>query len=245
MITGQRTSVTAEHPLSAVTDAFHKLTHGTLGDRTYLSVRRAILAGDLPPRTKLREVELASLIPVSRTPIREALRRLRDEGFLHMDSGRVLEVRELDLQESLNTYQILEVLEPLAAQLAAPRITDEVITKLRESVDLAEFFFTHERWDDGTRESRHYHELIYEASANARLISLIRQLREETHRFRRFGTRNHELVHRAVVEDRLIIEALAKRDVDEVYRLMRDHLHVSSERLRAMIEDGTSFDDGL
>ncbi|MDQ3654914.1 MAG: GntR family transcriptional regulator, partial [Chloroflexota bacterium] len=218
---GQVTAATAEHPLSAVADAYHKLTRGTLSDRTYEAVRRTILSGDLPPRTRLREVELSSIIPVSRTPIREALRRLRDEGLLNGGSRRAMEVRELDLQEALNTYQILETLEPLAAQLAARRITDETITELRQSVDLTEFFFGRGRWDDVTRESRHYHELIYEASGNPRLVSLIRQLREETHRFRRFWTRDQHLVQLSLVEDREIIEALARREADEAYRVMR------------------------
>jgi len=238
--TAQDSIATAEHPLSAVATTFGKLTRGTLSDRAYVAIRRAILIGDLPPRTRLREVELTSLIPVSRTPVREALRRLRDEGLLISGDSRVLEVRDIDLREVLQTYQILEVLEPLAAQFAASRITDEQISALQQSVDLTEFFFGKNRWDDVTRESQRYHELIYDASGNDRLAQLIRRLREEVHRFRRFGTRNTDLVHQGIVQDRQIIEALANRDGDRAYRIMYEHIHDSTIRIQALLDSDTT-----
>lgn len=240
--TMQGSTATTDHPLSVVATNFGKMTRGTLSDRAYVAMRRAILTGDLPPRTRLPEGELATLIPVSRTPIREALRRLRDEGLLVNSDNRVLEVRGLDLRETLHTYQILEALEPLAARLATSRITDEEIAFLRESVDLTEFFFEKERWDDVTKESRRYHELIYDASGNDRLAQLIRRLREDVHRYRRFHTRDTALARQALIEDREIIDALAERNADKAYRIMYEHIHVSTEHIQALMTDGVSLE---
>jgi DNA-binding GntR family transcriptional regulator len=237
--------VTADHPLSAVTVAFNSISGGSLSDRAYLAMRHLILQGDLPPKTKLAEVELVNVIPVSRTPIREALRRLRDEGLITMGSSRVLEVKDADFEEALHTYQILEVLEPLAAQLATTHISDELIAELWKSIELTEFFFEKYRWDDVTRESQRFHEMLYDASGNERLARLIRRLREETHRFRRFRTRDPELVRRSLQEDREIVEALAQRNPEAVYQVMYAHIHVSTRRLQDLIAKGRSLDDDI
>lgn len=238
-------TATADSPLSAVAAAFGSFSRGSLSDRAYLAMRHLILQGDLPPRTKLAELELANVIPVSRTPIREALRRLRDEGLVTMGSSRVLEVKDADFEEALHTYQILEVLEPLAAQLATTHISDELIAELWESIELTEFFFEKYRWDDVTRESQRFHELLYDASGNERLAQLIRRLREETHRFRRFRTRDPELVRRSLQEDREIVEALAQRNPEAVYQVMYAHIHVSTQRLQDLIANGRSLDDDI
>lgn len=237
----QSPSVTADHPLSAVALAFNTYASGTLSDRAYFAIRRAILHGDLPSKTKLPELELANLIPVSRTPIREALKRLRDEGLVELGSARVLEVRDADFTQSLHIYRILEVLEPLAARLAASHISDELISELQRSIELTEFFFQKNRWDDVTTESQRFHELLYDASGNERLAQLIRRLREETHRFRRFRTRDPELIRRSLQEDREIVEALARRDADAAHQIMREHIHVSTKRIEELIATGRSL----
>lgn len=227
---------TAGHPLSVVAGLFAESTHGTLSDRLYSALRKAILSGDLPPQTKLREVDLATVVPISRTPIREALKRLRADGLLSVSANRALEVHDIDLLQCLDTYAILEVLEPLTARLAAERITDSQVTDLRDSVDLTEFFFSKGRWDDVTRESQRFHELIYEAGGNKKLVQVIHRLREEAHRFRRFWTRNEEFVRLSIIENREIVDALARRDAVAAYDLMYQHLNMSTNRIRALID---------
>lgn len=234
-----------EHPLSAVAASFSRNDRGTLGERAYAALRSAILTGDLAPQTRLSEVEIASVIPISRTPIREALKRLRSDGLVAEGSNRALVVRDLDLHECLYIYEILEVLEPLAVKLATRHISDEEINHLSQSVELTAFFVERERWDDVTTESRRFHELIYEASQNPRLTGLIRRLREESHRFRRFRVRHPELARVAIDEDREIVEALAGHDEERAFRVMTDHIHASVVLINERLAKNMQFEASL
>lgn len=236
---------TAEHPLSAVAVSFARNDRGTLGERAYSALRSVILAGDLAPHTRLSEVEIASIIPISRTPIREALKRLRSDGLVAEGSNRALFVRDLDLHECLHIYEILEVLEPLAVKLAARHISDEQIHHLSQSVELTAFFVEKERWDDVTAESRRFHELIYESGRNPRLTLLIRRLREESHRFRRFRVRNAELARVAIDEDREIVAALAAHDEERAFRIMADHIHASVVLIKDLLANNAQLDTAL
>lgn len=239
MTTSRDKATTADTDLSAVVVAYKTMDHGKLSDRTYAALRHAIVTGDLEANTRIRETDLAAVIPVSRTPIREALFRLKEEGLLQDTGQRTLEVRDVDLRQMFQTYEILEALEPLAAKLATHNMTPEIIGKLRDSVDLAEFFFERGRWDDVTRESREFHRVIYHASGNDRLVSVIERLREETHRFRRFRTRDAETALLAFKEDRLIVDALEKGDAEEASRVMFVHIHWSTEAIQAELEHGS------
>lgn len=230
-------------PLDAIADAFHKLTQGTLAERAYLALRSTILAGDVPPRSTLREADIAGVIPISRTPIREALARLTAEGILTAGPNRAAEVKDVDLQSCLHAYEILEVLEPLAVRLAAQNATQEQIVRLRESLELKAFFLQHKRWDDVTKEAQAYHEILYEASGNPRLADMIRRLREETHRFRRAFTRTPKTADTAVDEDEAVVEMIARRDGDGAHEVMRHHITLSTMGVRKLIEAGKTLED--
>lgn len=233
---------TEGHPLAALATAFDKLTQGTLTDRAYLALRSTILAGDIPPRTLLRETDVAMVIPISRTPIREALTRLAAEGLLTTGIKRAMEVKDVDLQSCLQAYEILEVLEPLAVRLAAVNATEDQIIRMRECLELKEFFVQHRRWDDVTREAQRYHELIYEAGGNLRLAGVIQRLREDTHRFRRVYIRTPKTADGAVDEDDEIVSLIAQRNANRVQEVMRRHIHVSTSALRQMIEEGKTLE---
>jgi DNA-binding GntR family transcriptional regulator len=234
---------TEGNDLSSVVTHFDAQPDGRLSERVYVAIRQAVLTGDLAPNTRLRESDLLTVIPVSRTPIREALLRLREEGLVRTGGNQVLEVRDLDLREALQNYQILEVLEPLATELATAMATEELINALRENVDLTEFFFERERWDDVTRESLKFHHMIYEASGNERLVRMISRLREETHRFRRFWTRDPSLIRQSLAEDRQIVDAIASRNPEVAKQTMRQHIGVSTERIKKMLDGNETHVD--
>jgi|GEM_PF-205525 len=236
-------AVTQEHPLSAVTAAFNKIEQGTLTDRAYLALRTSILSGHLPTHAQLREVDLAEVIPVSRTPIREALTRLVSQGLVTVGANRVLEVREVDLQGCLNTYEILAALEPLAVKLAAQNASREQITRLQNSLTLKEFFYQNFRWEEVTRESQVFHEIIYEASGNPELANVIRRLREDTHRFRRLYIRTRATAVEAIEQDKQIVDLVSQRDDEGAYEVMVKHIRISITALESMMENDLTLDE--
>src|SRR5690348_17070326 len=104
-------------------------------ERVYRSLRDRIVTRGLPPGARLVELELAQQFDSSRTPVREALKRLSAEGLVSIDPARGMVVREIDPAEAEDIYVIREVIDGLAGRLAAPRVTDDDVTKLRVLMD--------------------------------------------------------------------------------------------------------------
>src|SRR5215470_5171063 len=103
-------------------------------DHVYTALRERILSGDLPRGTKLRQASLAEELGVSRTPLREALRRLSTEGLVDFSPNRGATVSELDFGDMRHAWSARVALEPGAARLAAERRDDEAIAAMREAV---------------------------------------------------------------------------------------------------------------
>src|SRR5262245_902855 len=104
-------------------------------ERVYRALRDRIVEGTLPPGTRLTEMDLAQQFDSSRTPVREALKRLSAEGLVSTDPARGLIVRDLDAAEAEEIFVIREVIDGLAGRLAAPRVSDDDLTKLRVLMD--------------------------------------------------------------------------------------------------------------
>lgn len=219
--------------LGAVATYFRAESNGALRDQVYRALRRTILAGDLQPGDKIAEMDVTTILPVSRTPIREAFRRLEAEGLVAPSPSRGVVVRGVTLSDLVDIYQILESVESLAARLAAPRIGEDDLARLKRTLDLIIFFADQERWEELTEQGTIFHSIIYGVSGNPRLASLIQSLREHAHSFRRFGLRTVSLASRGVEEHIGIYEALAARDGDRAATIMAQHVQQS----RRLVED--------
>src|SRR4249920_728819 len=104
-------------------------------DHVYASLRERILAGDLPRGTRLRQAALAEELGVSRTPLREALRRLSTEGLVEFSPNRGATVSELDFGDMRHAWSARVALEPGAARLAAQRRHAPAIAAMRAAID--------------------------------------------------------------------------------------------------------------
>ncbi len=155
-----------------------------LRDVVFQTLRQSILRGELAPGERLMEIHLAERLGVSRTPIREAIRKLELEGLVVMIPRRgavVASITEKDLKDVLEVRQTLEL---LAAEVACERITKEKLEELKQA---AEDFQRLKNTADVTELAEadvRFHEVIYEATGNARLISLLNNLREQMYRYR-------------------------------------------------------------
>jgi DNA-binding GntR family transcriptional regulator len=199
-------------------------------------LREAILDGVLAPSTWLREGELAEALSVSRTPIREALRRLADDRLVVRLTNRGSIVAPMSLEDVIAVYLVREQLEGLAARLAAIRQPQGLMTSLLATHKkmLAEA----PRGDAAILAGLNlqFHRLLREASANPYLERFLAQVE---HAVRRFGHSTYESpqrVQEVLAEHKAIIDAIAARDADASMERATDHMrHARDVRLRSIL----------
>jgi len=188
------------------------------------AIREAIINGDLKPRERLMEIQLAEELGVSRTPIREALRKLEIEDFIVMIPRKGAYVADISFKDIADVYEIRAALEGLAAGLAAERITDEELEEMeRHLVSKAEAIANNDI-EKLVEVDTKFHELIYQASRNDRLSVIINNLREQIQRFRKTSLSVPGRMNRSLEEHRSIVEAIQSRDSRLARQVAQEHI---------------------
>lgn len=190
------------------------------------TLRELIADGTIAPSARLRQRELASLFHLSPTPVREGLQKLESEGLVHFDVHRGATVTALPLERLEEHLQILIVLETLAGELAASRMTPERIAELRA---IAEEHASCSNGDPRIRElNRDFHFCIYESSESPMLVTLLRFLWRSFPMGPQFW-RSHDEARR---EHALIVAALSEGDVARTASLLNEHVVGSMQSIR-------------
>ena len=188
------------------------------------AIRNAIMNGTLKPRERLMEIQMAEELGVSRTPIREALRNLELEGFIVMLPRKGAYVSDLSFKDIADVFEIRTALEGLAAGLAAERITEEELETLERLLVEKQEAITQNDISRLVEVDTKFHELMYQASRNKRLSTIISNLREQIQRFRltslSYPGRNKE----SLEEHKKIAEAIQSRDVQLARQLATEHI---------------------
>ena len=155
-----------------------------LRDVVFNTLRKAILRGELKPGERLMEIQLANKLGVSRTPIREAIRKLELEGLVLMIPRKGAEVAQITEKNMQDVLEVRKALEELSVQLACERITPEQVEEMKMA---AEDFRKVLKSGDVTKIAEadvKFHDIIFAATNNQRLITLLNNLREQMYRFR-------------------------------------------------------------
>jgi DNA-binding GntR family transcriptional regulator len=194
----------------------------TAGVRAYDLLRRAIIDGRFPPGERLTEVGVASLLGISRTPVREAIARLIKDGLLRNTRGVGIEVVDPRM-EFLDIYYIREMIEGCAARLAAMRATSE---EAAEIVALAKESHATDPADVETRArlNEAFHLRIADAGHAPRLERLVRDYRDLFASPRMLKLYSSAETRRALDDHRRIASAIAAGDGDAAELAMREHL---------------------
>lgn len=195
-----------------------------LRDVVFHTLRRAILMGELEPGERLMELQLTEKLGVSRTPIREAIRKLELEGLVVMvprKGAAVAKITEKDLQD------VLEVrcsLEELAVDLACERISEEELNHLyrcmeefRESLSGGDIALIAEK-------DVEFHDIIFTATDNGRLIQMLNNLREQMYRYRLEYLKNKETHAQLLQEHEDILRCLQERKKEAARTAIRGHI---------------------
>ena len=197
-----------------------------LGDIAYEAVLEAISNGTLKPGERIAEHKVAQWLNVSRTPAREALRRLENEGMLVSHSRRGLVVASVDSEAIFELYAAREVLESAAAALAAQRASDAEIATLMHMVEAEAAMF-----DDPKRMHDHNHEfhgLLYRAAHNRYLHKCLLTLSDTLHAHRSPSTLEKQERRRAVIaEHKALAMAIASRDEEAARAAATNHVRAA------------------
>src|SRR5699024_12276060 len=148
------------------------------------TLRRAILRGELKPGERLMEIQLANKLGVSRTPIREAIRKLELEGLVLMIPRKGAEVAEITEKNLRDVLEVRCALEELAVQLACDRIDREELGGLHAAADHFRDVLDSDDITLIAQADEAFHDVIFTATANGRLIQLLNNLREQMYRYR-------------------------------------------------------------
>ena len=206
-----------------------------LRDVVFRTLRDSILKGDLQPGERLMEIHLANQLGVSRTPVREAIRMLEQEGLavtIPRRGAQVARMTEKDLQDVL---EIRDALDELAVTNACQNITPDDLDELRASV--ARFKEASERGDlrEVVEADEDFHNIIYRASGNQKLISIIQGLKEQLYRYRYEYVKDRQNFILLLQEHAEIIAGLEKKDAEYVKEIMHTHLENQVEAVRELI----------
>ena len=186
----------------------------SIADQVFDKLEREILSGKYPRGEMLSEQRLSSELGVSRTPVREAIRRLQQEDILE-DSPRGAIVVGISRDQMMDMYEIRLQLEGLAARRAAENVTDEQLREMRETLDLQQFYCERARSDSSDQiknlDSR-FHELLYAACGSKAYYDVLFRLHKKITKFRMASVRKRSRAEESIREHEAIYEALAAHD---------------------------------
>ncbi len=213
------------------------------GEAAYRYLRKAIQDGKLKPGERLREVELARQIGLSRTPIREALSRLESEGLVAHDPTRGVVVAELDYVMVTELYYMREVLEGTAARLAAQHASDVEISILD---DLCQQYEAALSDAAGLAVSnRHFHETLYRCSHNRYLLNMVTVLHNALSLLSGTTLADPERAAQSLREHRAVVTAIRARDADAAEQALRTHIRAAQKvRLQKLFATGSDGNAG-
>ena len=195
-----------------------------LRDVVFNTLRQAILRGELKPGERLMEIQLAKKLGVSRTPIREAIRKLELEGLVLMIPRKGAEVADITEKNTRDVLEVRKVLETLAVQLACDRIGAGGLETLERE---AEIFETALKKGDITEIAEadvRFHDAIYTATDNQKLIQILNNLGEQMYRYRMEYIKNPEVYPKLIKEHQKLISHLKSREKEEAVKIVCEHI---------------------
>ncbi|WP_422120689.1 GntR family transcriptional regulator [Koleobacter methoxysyntrophicus] len=211
-----------------------------LREVVFEALREAIITGDLKPGERLMELQLAEEMGVSRTPVREAIRKLELEGLVVMVPRKGAYVAGLSLKDAAEVFEIRGSLEGLAASLAAERITEEEMEELERLLVQTKECIKKKDVETLVEKDLEFHDIIYNASRNSKLISILYNLREQFHRFRITSlTGNPERLKDIFEEHERIVEAICSRNSELAKELIQEHIENVESNIMHTLKERT------
>lgn len=208
-----------------------------LRDVVFQTLRAAILKGELKPGERLMELQLAAKLGVSRTPIREAIRMLEQEGLAVTIPRKGAEVAKMTEKDMEDVLQIRSSLEDLAIRLSCDKISTLELQELRVAMEDFEEKTKSDQVVELAKADVKFHEILYKSSDNPKLIMLLNNLREQMYRYRVEYLKDRAMHPRLIEEHRRMYEALKAKDKEQAAHYVEQHLHNQAEAVKKIIRE--------
>ncbi|MBQ9806235.1 MAG: GntR family transcriptional regulator [Clostridia bacterium] len=195
----------------------------SLADQVFERLETDILSGKYQPGDVLTELKLVADLGVSRTPIREALRRLEQEHLIEISQKGIL-VIGVTKKDLADIMEIRMRVEGLAAYECAKNITDEQLEELRETLELQEFYVPKQDANRINTMDSKFHELIYRFSNSIALYDTLIPLHKKVLKYRRTSVENAKRSGSSSTEHRAIFEAIAAHNAELAEKCMKEHI---------------------
>ena len=208
-----------------------------LRDLVFNVLRMAILKGELQPGERLMEIQLAEKLGVSRTPIREAIRKLELEGLVLMIPRRGAEVAAISEKRLKDVLEVRKNLEGLAVRLACARAKEGMAKTLEEAEQAFRESIKSEDLIAMAEADEKFHFLIYDAADNEKLQQILTNLKENMYQFRLEYLKNKEARERLIEEHKAIVEAIKTNDPDAAVKVMDKHIDNQEKVVMAKLRE--------
>ena len=195
-----------------------------LRDVVYQTLRKAILKGELRPGERLREIQLAERLGVSRTPVREAMHRLEMEGLVVIAPRKGAQVANISEKDLNNVLEVRIALENLAIEKACSRMTEEEISSLYLAYRKFENLIGEGDLRCLAKADEAFHEIIYRAADNERLMQVLNNMKEQIYRYRVEYLKEEETRAQLSAEHGEIVKAIRMRDPERAKAASFRHL---------------------
>lgn len=210
----------------------------SLADQVFEKLENDIIVGIYPRGEILTELKLVEQLGVSRTPIREALRRLEQERLIK-DSGKGSVVLGITLEDLEDIMNIRQHVEGLAAYYAAQNASEEAKNKLKHISELQDFYFEKRDIDNLQKMDDQFHDALYEMSHRTVLHDTLLPLHRKTMRYRKAAIKNEQRLKNSVNEHRDIIKAIADGNGELAQELMSQHIYNAKvHMIERFVENG-------
>ncbi len=207
-----------------------------LRDEVFLLIKEAILTGEMPPGERLSIGHLCRQTGASPTPIREALLKLEQEGFVsRLPKGGFI-VSQFTKKDIEEIFEIRALLESYAAGLARVHIQKEDIQWLEKNIKESEQYILKNKWNKVSTLNTEFHDYLNQLSRNDRLLSLIKSLRDQMFQYRSAILRVPEKAKISIEHHKKMVDAIKKKDAELLKKLIEEHIRVGKEVILSEIE---------
>ena len=199
----------------------------SLSDQAYDRIKTEILTCELMPGQQIVQQQLAERHQVGKTPVREALQRLTQDGYVQPVPRFGYIVTPITLADIHEIYELRAVVEPATARLAAMRCTDQQLEQIKIAADKTYVFSQRETYLEYLRHNQNFHYTIARVGGNHRLADIVAKALEELARVFHLGLENRDLTQMMARAHIPLLEALSDRDADRAEAVMRSQISTS------------------
>ena len=209
-----------------------------LRDVVFNTLRDAILTGKLVPGERLMENQLAEKLGVSRTPVREALRMLELENLVELVPRKGAQVLDMSEKDIVNILEVRSALEGLATSVACKKMSKEDLQQLKNMEVDFEKAVAENDVEHFVDIDEDFHDLIFAATENDKLINIFRNLRIQLYRYRMAQAKNNETSMSTIVaHHRSIIRAIENHDAEEGASIAQGHIKYQTESILRVVRN--------